>query len=60
MKKQMVLAGLLLVALKLGYNVYSFVYDAQHLMMERYFNIALVFFIMYYCISLPKTKKAPR
>ena len=60
MKKQMALAGLALVALKLGYDVYSFVYDKQHLMMERYFNIGIVFFIFYYSVSLSSAKKAHR
>ena len=57
MKKQMVLAGLALVALKLFYDVCSFVYDMQHPAMERYFNIGIAFFILYYCVALSKKKK---
>jgi len=59
MKKNMVVASLVLVILKIVYDVYTFVYDKQNLKIERYFNVAIVFFIIYYSISSrKKIKKA--
>ena len=44
----MVITGLMLVVLKMVYNVYTFVYNTQNAGLEKAFNYGIVFFILYY------------
>lgn len=48
MKKTMVVAGLMLVVLKMVYNVYTVVYSTQNAGLEKAFNYGIIFFILYY------------
>lgn len=58
MKKIMVIASLVLVVLKILYDIYTFIYDKQNLVMERCFNIGIVFFIVYFgSISIRQSQK---
>lgn len=55
MKKYVIIFSLLVVLSKLIYNVYTFIYDTQSLIWERFFNIAILLSIFYY--GLTRTKK---
>ncbi|WP_330444179.1 hypothetical protein [Flavobacterium sp. C4GT6] len=57
MKKQMAIAALVLVVLKLTYNIYSVVYKVQQPLLERYFNYAILFIIFYYGFTGTKKRK---
>ncbi len=58
MKKSMVILCLLLVIGKMTYNVCSFINDSQDLAWERFFNIGMIFFIVYFSICGKNAKKA--
>ena len=53
----MAIAALVLVVLKLTYNIYSVVYNVQQPLMERYFNYAILFIIFYYGFTGTKKRK---
>lgn len=55
MKKYVIIFSLLVVLSKLIYDVYTFIYDTQSLIWERFFNIAILLSIFYY--GLTRTKK---
>lgn len=57
MKKTMVIACLAVVALKMVYNIYSFVYDKSDANLERMFNYSMLFLIVYFSINAMKKKK---
>ncbi len=59
MKKYFIIFSLLVVLSKLIYDVYTFIYDTQSLIWERFFNIAILLSIFYYGLtSTKKPKKA--
>lgn len=59
MKKYVIIFSLLVVLSKLIYDVYTFIYDTQSLIWERFFNIAILLSIFYYGLtSTKKPKKA--
>ncbi len=57
MKKAMVIACLAVVALKMVYNIYSFVYDKSDANLERMFNYSMFFLIVYFSMDAIKKKK---
>ncbi|MUV02133.1 hypothetical protein GN157_00280 [Flavobacterium rakeshii] len=57
MKKQIAIATLVLVVLKFTYNIYSVVYNVQQPLLERYFNLAILFILFYYAFTGVKKRK---
>ena len=56
MKKNIILATLLLVLLKFTYNIVAFIYDTQDPLLETYFRYSLFLIIMYYGFTSLKKK----
>jgi len=57
MKKNIILATLLLVLLKFIYNIVSFIYDTQDSLIETYFRYSLFFIIIYYGFTSVKKRR---
>lgn len=58
MKKKVVIAALALVALKFVYNIFSFIYDTQDPVLEKYFNYCLFFIIAGFGLSSAKPSQS--
>jgi hypothetical protein len=56
-KKYMTIAGLLLVALKMTYNIYAFAYDTHNLALEEFFKYGMILILLYFCIYFTKKPK---
>ena len=56
-KKYMTIAGLLLVALKMAYNIYAFAYDTHNLALEEFFKYGMILILLYFCIYFTKKPK---
>lgn len=57
LKKYMAIAGLLLVFLKMAYNIYAFAYNTHNLVLEKFFKYGMIFVLIYFCIYFTKRPK---